>query len=69
MDLNEHLEDDFLWRPERLAKLKRINSDNYQPIGTRHRPPVISDFIHAYLNGEAGESSDQAGSYHQPNII
>ena len=69
LDLNEHLEDDFLWRPERLAKLEQINSDNYRPIGTRHRPPVISDFIHAYLNGEAGEGSGRAGSYHQPNII
>ena len=45
LNLNEYLEDDFLWHPQRLRRLDEINSDNYRFIGTKHRPPMFSDYI------------------------
>ncbi len=45
LNLNDYLEDDFLWQPQRVKRLSEINSDNYRFIGTRHRPPMFSDFI------------------------
>jgi hypothetical protein len=45
LDLHEYLEEDFLWHPQRIRRLEKINSANYLVIGTRHRPPVFSDYI------------------------
>jgi MoaA/NifB/PqqE/SkfB family radical SAM enzyme len=45
MDLNEYLEDDFMWHPGRVKKIAETNSDNYRCIGTKHRPPMFSDYI------------------------
>ena len=50
LDLNVYLEDDFLWHPQRLKRLDEINSDNYRFIGTKHRPPVFSDYIQKLVN-------------------
>ena len=52
MNLNEDMEDDFLWDPRRLEKLDSINSDNYRPIGTKHRPPIFSDYIEKVMDNE-----------------
>ena len=45
LNLNDYLEDDFLWHPQRLKRLDEINSENYRFIGTKHRPPMFSDYI------------------------
>jgi hypothetical protein len=45
LDLNEYPQDDFLWHPRRLKRMDELNSDNYTFIGTRHRPPIFSDYI------------------------
>jgi hypothetical protein len=50
LDLNKYTGDDFLWHPQRLEKLAKINSNNYRSIGTKHRPPIFSDYIEKFLN-------------------
>ncbi|KQC11336.1 MAG: hypothetical protein APR55_07865, partial [Methanolinea sp. SDB] len=50
LNLHEYMEDDFLWHPRRLEMINKINSDNYRPIGTKHRPPVFSDYLEKMLN-------------------
>ena len=54
LDLNEYLEDDFLWHPQRLERLDAITSDNYRFIGTKHRPVVFSDHIEKLKRQRAG---------------
>jgi hypothetical protein len=54
LDLNDYLVDDFFWHPKRLAKIKAINSSNYTPIGTRHRPPIFSHYLQRLLDSERG---------------
>lgn len=74
LDLNDYLEDDFLWHPQRLKRLNEANSDNYRYIGTRHRPPVFSDYIQKIIDlrsghrvGEDQEESSDRFAY--PGII
>jgi len=50
LNLNEYLEDDFLWHPQRLKRLDELNSDNYNFIGTKHRPPMFSDYIQKLIH-------------------
>ncbi|MFA5113125.1 MAG: radical SAM protein [Candidatus Margulisiibacteriota bacterium] len=50
LDLNDYLEDDFLWHPSRLRKIEAANSDNYPYIGTKHRPPIFSDYIQKLID-------------------
>ena len=69
LDLNEHLDENFLWHPDRLAKIEKINSANYRPIKTRHRPPIISAFVQDYLDGQVDWDKMEDASYHQPHII
>jgi organic radical activating enzyme len=45
LDLNEYMEDDFLWHPQRLNRLNKLSSDNYRFSGTKHRPVIFSDHI------------------------
>lgn len=52
LNLNESMEDDFLWDPRRLEKLAGINSSNYRPIGTKHRPPIFSDYVEKVLKNQ-----------------
>ncbi len=50
LDLNKYLDEDFLWHPQRLLKLNQINSGNYRFIGTKHRPPMFSDYIQKIID-------------------
>ena len=72
LDLNEYLEDDFLWHPQRLARIKQLDSDHYDSIGTRHRPPMFSDHIQKLIRrrsrGEAG-LGEPSPSFSYPNIL
>jgi len=54
LDLNHYLEDDFLWHPKRVSRLNAINSTNYRFIGTKHRPPMFSDYIQRLIEKTRG---------------
>ncbi len=74
LDLNEYLEDDFLWHPQRLKRINEANSDNYRFIGTKHRPPMFSDYIQQLIdlqNGNPQVASPEAASdcFAYPSII
>ncbi len=74
MNLNEYLEDDFLWHPQRVKRLDELNSDNYDFIGTKHRPPMFSDYIQKIIQLRSDEhkearQSEPAVSFSYPNIL
>lgn len=69
LDLNEHMEDDFLWHPTRQAKIREISSRNYRHIGTRHRPPMFSDFIEKFQHAKPGGSRDSLPAMLHPHIL
>jgi hypothetical protein len=71
LDLNVYLEDDFLWHPQRLKRLNEINSGNYRFIGTKHRPPIFSDYIQKLIDLGNGQefTGEPAGSFSYPSII
>ena len=74
LDLNEYLEDDFLWHPKRIQKLNQINSNNYRFIGTKHRPPVFSDYIQKIIDSSKKDTGsdflkNSADEFRYPNII
>ena len=58
LDLNEYMGDDFLWHPERIEKINNLNSDNYTFIGTKHRPPMFSDYIQKLVDRSANQEND-----------
>ena len=71
-DLNEYMEDDFLWRPERLAKIAALDSETYGFAGTRHRGAMFSDFLERYLRGDERElaiaHTASESDFHHPNL-
>jgi len=74
LNLHDYLEDDFLWHPQRLKRLSEINSDNYRFIGTRHRPPMFSDYIEKLVqvhnaNGGRKYLQESSDCFAYPNII
>lgn len=74
LDLNQYLKDDFLWHPQRISRLNALNSRNYRFVGTKHRPPVFSNYIQKLLEKHRGnfiENSEGEPSAHfaYPNII
>ncbi len=74
LNLNEYLEDDFLWHPQRVKRLNEINSDNYRFIGTKHRPPVFSDYIQQLIQPNGNDKAGEAlrippDRFTHPNII
>jgi organic radical activating enzyme len=70
LDLNEHMADDFLWHPQRVEKILSMNSENYRPIGTKHRPPIFSDYLQRRIDNEVSASDPvDRTAFHHPNII
>ena len=74
LNLNEYMEDDFLWHPQRLKILNELNNDNYRFIGTKHRPVIFSDYIERIIqsreNSEARANlCSPVNSFSYPNII
>ena len=74
LDLNEYMKDDFLWHPDRINKLNRINSANYRHIGTKHRPSIFSDYIQKVIDSRVSHTAVQNAdetdeSFSYPNII
>ena len=77
LNLNEYLEDDFLWHPQRLKRLDELNSDNYNFIGTKHRPPMFSDHIQKLIQlrndkhseEQRSETTSGTSSFSYPSIL
>lgn len=73
LDLNAYLEPDFLWHPERTDRIGEINSANYSVIGTKHRPPMFSDYIERVLQSRAAKNPHDFisanSSFLYPDII
>ncbi|MEL7658424.1 MAG: hypothetical protein AAGU75_21240, partial [Bacillota bacterium] len=73
LNLNEYMEDDFLWHPQRLKRLDEINSSNYRHIGTKHRPSIFSDYIQKAIDsrkdGKEEEFKKGKHDFSYPNII
>jgi MoaA/NifB/PqqE/SkfB family radical SAM enzyme len=74
LNLNDYMEDDFLWHPQRVEKLNGLNSDNYRFIGTKHRPVIFSDHIQKIIqsadNEKEKESLEESSDHFSyPNII
>jgi len=67
------MEEDFLWHPERLNALNKMNSRNYRAIGTKHRPPIFSDHIEKIIDLKKDLTTtgitDDAGEFSYPGII
>jgi len=74
LDLNDYLEDDFLWHPQRVSRLNAINSANYRFIGTKHRPPMFSDYIQSLVDQGRGQrqaepATESLAHFAYPSII
>lgn len=67
LDLNEYLEDDFLWHPQRVSRLNEMDSRNYRFIGTKHRPVIFSDHIQKIIDSsrkhQTGEGLKESGDH------
>jgi len=73
-NLHDYMEDDFLWHPQIIKRLNEINSDNYRFIGTRHRPPIFSDYIQKIIQLRTDNKTDKSlieysNSYIHPFIL
>ncbi|MBS4058969.1 MAG: radical SAM protein, partial [Bacteroidetes bacterium] len=74
LNLNDYMEDDFLWHPQRLKMLDELNSDNYRFIGTKHRPVIFSDHLQKVIKSagnekEKGKFEEPPDNFSYPNII
>lgn len=74
LNLNEYLEEDFLWHPQRVERLNKINSGNYRFLGTKHRPPMFSDYIQKIIdlnrdNKSVERMHEPANHFSYPSII
>lgn len=73
LDLNKHLDEDFLWKEQRLKRLKEINSDNFKVIKTKHRPVMFSAYlekiIQAHKSGNLIKVHKNEESFLYPGII
>jgi organic radical activating enzyme len=58
LDLNEGMPEDFLWDERRTRRIEQIDSENYRFIGTKHRPPMFSDYIQKLIDSRDGGSCD-----------
>jgi len=45
-------DDDFLWRSERLRRMRGVGSSTYPAIGSRHRGVLYNDFIERLMKSE-----------------
>ena len=74
LDLNEEMPEDFLWDERRVGRIDQINSDNYRFMGTKHRPPMFSDYIQGLIDSRRGEAAagplaDKSVEFAYPNIV
>ncbi len=72
LDLNEYMKDDFLWHPKRIAGIERLNSNNYRFIGTKHRPPMFSNYIQGLIDENVSGTNHlkiDREEFSYPNIL
>jgi len=69
LDVRAELHKDFLWDPQRLQRIAAINSDNYTFIGTKHRPPMFSDYIERQSSTPNIRASSASARFLYPDII
>ena len=72
LDLNEYLEDDFLWHPRRLERIEQMDSNHYNSIGTRHRPPMFSDYLQKLILQQkdgSEELPEESRAFSYTNIL
>ncbi len=72
LNLNEYLENDFLWHPQRIEKINQLNSETYRYIGTKHRPPMFSHHIQKLINNQKKDiqqDNETVPEFSYPNII
>ncbi|PKP34003.1 MAG: hypothetical protein CVU00_08805 [Bacteroidetes bacterium HGW-Bacteroidetes-17] len=72
LDLNEYMEDDFLWHPQRIERINQLNNGNYRYIGTKHRPPMFSHYIQKLIDNQTKHyklKDEQIQKFSYPNII
>lgn len=69
LDLNREMDEDFLWNPKRLNRLKEINSDNYSVIGTKHRPTMFSAYIESLLGPKGRDARADNEKFLYPEIV
>jgi len=69
-DLAGDWSENFLWHPERLARIASVTSENYAALGSRHRGALYSHVLDALMkdphNDEAFKSS---GEYLFPHVL
>ncbi|MEI6100290.1 MAG: hypothetical protein WCP73_00500 [Eubacteriales bacterium] len=68
------MKDDFLWHPQRVERLNQLNSSNYRHIGTKHRPPMFSDYVQRIIDAGKDESTKELAqseddAFYYPSII
>jgi organic radical activating enzyme len=66
-DIAGRWSNDFLQRPERLAKINAVNSMNYTALHSRHRGVLYNDYIEKMKSGPA--KTAVTDTYHQINKI
>jgi len=72
LDLNEYMENDFLWHPQRIERINQLNSENYRYIGTKHRPPMFSHHIQKLIDNKTKDyklNNEKIQKFSYPNII
>jgi hypothetical protein len=73
LDLKAYTKEDFLWHPQRTVMLGQMNNRNYRSIGTKHRPPIFSDYIEKIISlrkgKDTGQSVSKTAEFSYPEII
>jgi hypothetical protein len=70
MDLKDGFDESFVKNPRRLQRIDSINSDNYRYIGTRHRPPMFSDYLERTRPGANAASHCASGpGFLHPSLL
>jgi hypothetical protein len=66
-------EGNFLWRPERLDRIRRVLSGDYAAIGSLHRGILYSDSIERLMQGDTAARETLSGidgtSFDYPHIL
>lgn len=70
-DLMGEWRNDFLHAPERLRKIRKINSDNYTALNSRHRGVLYNDYIERVKTGliSVDQQNDSGEDFRFPNIL
>lgn len=72
-DLNKNLSDNFLWQPERLKRIKSVNSRDYHAIASRHRGILYNNLVQDLIDRGArsldGTLAANGVAFVQPHVL